>query len=257
MHKDVAFIFPKDSRVLFAEKDTLCRASGYFTDLFQSGFVESGNLLVDTKPWQTALHEQIEQVRRAQDGEKKRDYQLDDSDNEDLPIDANSSDAGQAESTSFFPKDMRIQYVTVKDAPFRTFWALLHWISTAQVEFAPLRSAQVASRAAVERSACSPKSMYMLSHLYRIAELQQLALADFREQLNIDNVLQEMYTETCLTYSELEDAAFHCFQELWPELKKHNMLDAMEQLEALSTADPHRLMRLQRRIVKTVATFSK
>jgi hypothetical protein len=85
--------------------------------------------------------------------------------------------------------------VLVTDTAFTTWQALLDYMYTNEIVFAPLRSQ--ASKSARHHSLseappCSPKSMYRLACKIKHDELQAKALAAIRSSLTEHNVLQEL-----------------------------------------------------------------
>ncbi|KAG2366325.1 hypothetical protein BDR07DRAFT_1480190 [Suillus spraguei] len=85
--------------------------------------------------------------------------------------------------------------VLVTDTAFNTWQALLDYLYTDEIVFAPLRSQ--ASKSARRRSLgkappCSPKSMYRLACKIKDDKLQAKALAAIRSSLTEHNVLQEL-----------------------------------------------------------------
>lgn len=85
--------------------------------------------------------------------------------------------------------------VLVTDTAFNTWQALLDYLYTDEIVFAPLRSQ--ASKSARRRSLgeappCSPKSMYRLACKIKHDKLQAKALAAIRSSLTEHNVLQEL-----------------------------------------------------------------
>ncbi|KAG2159388.1 uncharacterized protein EDB93DRAFT_1115422 [Suillus bovinus] len=83
----------------------------------------------------------------------------------------------------------------VTDTAFNTWRALLDYLYTDEIVFAPLRSQ--ASKSARRRSlgeapSCSPKSMYRLACKIRHDKLQAKALSAIRSSLTEHNVLQEL-----------------------------------------------------------------
>ncbi|KAG1737501.1 uncharacterized protein EDB91DRAFT_1140199 [Suillus paluster] len=83
----------------------------------------------------------------------------------------------------------------VTDTAFNTWEALLYYLYTDEIVFAPLRSQ--ASKIAKHRSLdepppCSPKSMYRLACKIKQEKLQDKALAAIRSRLTENNILQEL-----------------------------------------------------------------
>ncbi|KAG0704138.1 hypothetical protein DFH29DRAFT_802345 [Suillus ampliporus] len=83
----------------------------------------------------------------------------------------------------------------VTDTAFNTWQALLYYLYTDEIVFAPLRSqaSQTAKhRSLAEPPSCSPKSMYRLACKIKQEKLQDKALAAIRSSLTEHNILQEL-----------------------------------------------------------------
>lgn len=84
--------------------------------------------------------------------------------------------------------------VLVMDTAFNTWRALLDYLYTDEIVFAPLRSQSKSARHHSLGGAppCSPKSMYRLACKIKHDKLQAKALAAMRSSLSEHNVLQEL-----------------------------------------------------------------
>lgn len=85
--------------------------------------------------------------------------------------------------------------VLVTDTAFNTWRALLDYLYTDEIVFAPLRSQaskSVKRRSPGEAPPCSPKSMYRLACKIKHDKLQAKALAAIRSSLTEHNILQEL-----------------------------------------------------------------
>ncbi|OAX36905.1 hypothetical protein K503DRAFT_801651 [Rhizopogon vinicolor AM-OR11-026] len=85
--------------------------------------------------------------------------------------------------------------ILVTDTAFKTWQALLYYLYTGEIVFAPLRSQP--NRTATSGSLdtlppCSPKSMYRLACKIKHAELQDKSFVAIRSSLTEHNVIQEL-----------------------------------------------------------------
>lgn len=85
--------------------------------------------------------------------------------------------------------------VLVTDTAFNTWQALLDYLYTGEIVFAPLRSqaSKAVRRSSLDEAPpCSPKSMYRLACKIKHVKLQAKALAAIRSSLTEHNILQEL-----------------------------------------------------------------
>lgn len=125
--------------------------------------------------------------------------------------------------------------------------ALLCWIGTGFIEFAPLRSKhqyELDDRVSdsdgelVEDpqrinsivnsysdeplgapASVSPKSIYRLAHYLEIDKLSKLALANFESQLSCLNVIHELYSDIASHSPEIRDIALDFVVLYWDEVR--------------------------------------
>jgi hypothetical protein len=213
---DVCLTFPRSGDELWTNEITL-RQSPYFNILLPSGFSEGTN---GSSSGQS-------------DGRTLGHDHFDDSDDE---TDAALPKPPQAAlSTSQFPPH---KTVTITEASYATYLAVVCWLQCGYIDFAPLTSsflsptisreqasrlrfesvrpppstdtASSTSDAAASLSSLhpvSPKSIYRLSHLLELPSLSSLALTNFTSQLNTSNVVLEFFTETSACYDEISKVA--------------------------------------------------
>ena len=104
-----------------------------------------------------------------------------------------------------------VKEIVIKSAAYTIYQATLTFIHTGFVHFAPLLTPSLPARKAVPvRSAAlanaveaspslplpaSPKSVYKLAPLLEIYNLAEIALADYKSRLTVENVLFELVTD--------------------------------------------------------------
>lgn len=104
--------------------------------------------------------------------------------------------------------------IALETVAFKTFRSFVIWSFTGKIAFTPLRSQpssvhiqyHVKPPAPYGPSACSPKSMYRLAHMFGINELKKLAYDDLMTKLNPDNILVELSSTLTVRYTELQEA---------------------------------------------------
>ncbi|KAK4700287.1 hypothetical protein P7C70_g5962, partial [Phenoliferia sp. Uapishka_3] len=194
-HNNVRFIFPRDgARELWANAELLAATSPYLKLLFNSGFSESSALKVKTPSKSVVIRAPL---------------QFEDSDDDEAlakPVTSSSSGCSCAGSH---------HEVEIMESSFITYKAVLCWLYTGFIDFAPLSSTfsnnirrakalfTMTQRDLALPTPASPKSIYRLSHLLELPKLQELALQAIKSQLTDDNVLEELFSETSGTFDEV------------------------------------------------------
>jgi hypothetical protein len=212
---NVLLTFPRCGQDLWTNEITL-RQSPYFDILLSSGFSEGTNGSSEGQP----------------DGRTLGDDHFDDSDDETAA--ALPKPVKSCLSPSQFPPH---KTVTITEASYATYLAVVCWLQCGYIDFAPLTSSFVSPSVSREQASqlrlesirppatesdssmynaaaslsslqpVSPKSVYRLSHLLELPSLSSLALANFTSQLTTSNVVLELFTETSACYDEISKAA--------------------------------------------------
>ncbi|KAJ7744157.1 hypothetical protein B0H16DRAFT_1560366 [Mycena metata] len=97
----------------------------------------------------------------------------------------------------------RGRIVVLKDTAYRTWKALLYYLYTRQINFAPLRSENCLGLE-TEDPQCLAKSMYRLADKLGLEELKSSALQYIRSRLSEDNILQEVFSSFTSMYPTLQ-----------------------------------------------------
>lgn len=148
--------------------------------------------------------------------------ELDDSDRElDKPLLAESTsrptNPGDAEDVKPDIKTLRIydpavHEIVVTDFAYTTYRAVLLFLQTGRIDFAPLSSlAQEPEAVPIDdpfSPPVSPKSVYRLAHHLNLTHLASLALASFTAQLTVQNVASELWSELAEMCEEIRLQAF-------------------------------------------------
>lgn len=108
-----------------------------------------------------------------------------------------------------------LRSVTIDDTAFVTYRALLGWLSSGLVEFAPLKNG---SKHAEERLKglvelldndeaipTSPKSLYRLATKLELADLRKACFKEIKKQNSIDIAVHQLFSKDASDYSELRD----------------------------------------------------
>lgn len=192
-------------QALFANDEALAACSEYFSSLlsektpndpavveFQDYHACEGGISLDEYGYESDsdLDEEEETDETVQDNEKSAEVSA-----ERVSRTASVKDSFATKGVQRIISSRR---VLVTDTAFNTWQALLDYMYTDEIVFAPLRS-QVGSklktarrRSLGEALPCSPKSMYRLACKIKHDKLQAKALAAIRSNLTEHNVLQEL-----------------------------------------------------------------
>ena len=212
---NVKFFFPHN-RSLFGNVDSLSKASPYYKTLFDSGFAEGS----PSTPEQGAAKSNRPTVERGFE-------ESDDDDDEDImsestPIPSTASDTPAAATVpsadSLDKADSSFRLVNIDAAVYTTYHAVLCYLQTGHITFAPLHSsfrlqpdsttlrnakiAELHSNPSHPRPA-SPKSVYRLAHFLELPELADLALANINSQLTKENIAFEVFGDVASIYDEV------------------------------------------------------
>jgi hypothetical protein len=200
---------------LWASKSVLIRNCRHFETLFGSDFDESkprtdaqrsqgGTRAIGHNALQ-ALEEEEEVLLADCDS----DFDLDEA----LPEDA----VTKAWPADDFPHHR----IRVQNNAYSTYGAVLMWIQTGYISFAPLHSSfshlplesrSLARITAIESLhelepqlplSVSPKSVYKLAHYLSLPVLESLALQELSRQLTVDNVFTELFDGLASVYEEV------------------------------------------------------
>ncbi|GAA5850752.1 hypothetical protein JCM8547_009079 [Rhodosporidiobolus lusitaniae] len=206
----VRFVFPRSGHQLFANETFLSAASPYFGQLFSSNFQEGAVTMTDDTV--DVLFE---------------DYAFDDSDDEtDQLVKVVSPFSSENE-----PSLQGFKIVKVTDATYSTYFAVLVWLRSGYIDFAPplsydlsehdetvtrehilsVRNEALANRTGKKASPLlpnpvSPKSVFRLAHFLELPTLSALALKTFRRCLTPSSAAIELYSDDATCYPSLRDA---------------------------------------------------
>ncbi|GAA5895917.1 hypothetical protein JCM5296_003146 [Sporobolomyces johnsonii] len=238
---NVCLDFPRTSRQLWANEGNLCKLSAYYDSLLSSDFAE-GSASNQAVPDSSSLPE----------------YTFDDSDAETDELDvckvksqkvekqAPRQEQEQEQDKKKENDGVSFKKITIVDTAYTTYYAVLVWITTGYIRFAPLRSkfrladsgTQQARAAEIDHiltqsdaqlpPPASPKSVYRLAHLLELPELVQLALDNFKSQINTANVAYELYSDVSCYYDPIRDVALTFAVANWKEVREAEGTREME-----------------------------
>ena len=141
---------------------------------------------------------------------------------ESTPIPSTAPDAPAAATVpsadSLTKPDPSFRLVNIDAAAYTTYHAVLCYLQTGHITFAPLRSSfRLQPESTTLRNAkiaelhpdpshprpASPKSVYRLAHFLELPELADLALVNIRSQLTKENIAFEVFGDVASVYEEV------------------------------------------------------
>lgn len=230
---DVCLDFVQVGKQLWANEDFLVAASPYFKDLLNSAFTEGAPTLSDlsSEPAEALSYTFAESDAETDSAELVKERK-----------------ASRSKPLAPFKR------VAITETSYTTFFAVLVWLQTRHVSFAPLvssfrtadktpgdarasRTAAVTSLAASQDphlpAPASPKSIYRLADLLSLPSLRSLALAHLVSQLTPSTAAHELFSDVATAYPDVRDAVLGYVVERWAEVKgSEAMRETEEKAEA-------------------------
>lgn len=128
------------------------------------------------------------------------------------------------------------QQIDVRETAYSTMNAVLLYLATGHIKFAPLGSlleartqdAPGTRRTLLDKHVSehptlplpvSPKSIYRLAHLLQREELQQLALDAFSTSLTTEGAARELFSPVSIAYADFKKVVLDYVVENWQEVQ--------------------------------------
>ncbi len=187
---------------LWAPSALLSSVSAYYKDMFASGMQEAADVSVGSSS--------AAPVKRVVDCLEHAltvaPLSTDDSDTEadDIYRNASQEDNRPAQPPTNQPAPKH-KHIVITHAKYATYIALLSWLQTGRIVFAPLKSSFATSVARIEplrhALACKPhapipvsaKSVYKLAHYLDIPSLATISLDTYLSQIDVRHAAQEVF----------------------------------------------------------------
>ncbi|GAA5963152.1 hypothetical protein JCM8115_001037 [Rhodotorula mucilaginosa] len=132
--------------------------------------------------------------------------------------------------------DLECQQIDVRETAYSTMSAVLLYLMTGHIDFAPLKSlletrsqgAPGARRALLDKHMAkhptlpppvSPKSVYRLAHLLQREELQRLALDALSTSLTTDGAAHELFSPVSIAYADVKNVILDYIVKNWAEVQ--------------------------------------
>ncbi|KAK4334778.1 Proteophosphoglycan ppg4 [Rhodotorula toruloides] len=212
--QNIRLFFPRHEADLWTDSSFLSRSSPYLKTLLSSDFAES-----------------VTNSSRFRDGGRRRrdSKDFDDSDEEadELYFEAHPPSQHERDELQQPYKEIKI----TKTA-FTTYRAVLAYLRTGFIAFAPLSSTFPADADAAKPTRASrieaavssdpslpypvsPKSTFRLAHLLELDELQHFCLANFSKQLTVDCAPYELFSDTSICYDAWRKVVLDFIVDNW------------------------------------------
>lgn len=238
-YSDVTFSLPR-GRTIRAMSGLLSRRASYFEMMFASGFRE-------------ALPQRIAPCASEEDAAEALFGDSDYEDDLDVATAPTTSGSGLESSSAAGAE----RQVAVRDAAYSTYRALLYYLYTDSVVFAPLRSSFAAgspespsSAATVPSTAadpasrrewiamwcqqhperarhagpCSPKSIYRLADKLGLPDLKARAFAHIASSLSPQNIIHEAFGAFSANFADVRMMEVDYLQAHWGEIRSSSAM---------------------------------
>ncbi|BGP12327.1 hypothetical protein JCM10213_003868 [Rhodosporidiobolus nylandii] len=226
---NVRLFFPrahKDGAELWIKGDILSRSSPYLKDLLSSDFAEAQ----PRRSKRARTSGAVEAVRvLAQDG---KDFEDSDDETDEFLFSKKPPSLFQSSEAD----DVSFRQITITQAAFSTYHAVLVYLQTGFVHFAPLSSSFplanpafstrrdfLASKYDEDPSLpvpVSPTSAYRLAHLLQLEDLQKRALDAVRSSLTVKGAATELFSDTSVAYEEPRKVTLEFVKDNWAKVRE-------------------------------------
>lgn len=206
-------VFPREKKELWTSSALLKTRSSYFRSILDSDFAEGSTKTVPSNTGDAA-------------GERSA---FDDSDDEgEVQIEPKVRKQASC--------DAPFHEVVIVDASYHSYRAILVWMASGHISFAPLTSSTIArgytipqiqamrreqptsNKSSIPRPV-SAKSVYRLAHFLSLPDLAEHALREYRAQLTSACVTYELCSDVVAAYDQLGDAVASFAASQWDAVK--------------------------------------
>ncbi|GAA5934620.1 hypothetical protein JCM10213_002034 [Rhodosporidiobolus nylandii] len=227
---NVRIFFPrahKDGAELWVKGEILSRSSPYLKDLLASDFAEAQPRR-SKRARTSGASEAVPVPVPAQD---EKDFDDSDDETDEFLFTKKPPSASFSEAD-----DISFRQITITQSAYSTYHAVLVYLQTGFVHFAPLSSSfplsnpahptrrdYLASKHDEDPSLplpVSPTSAYRLAHLLQLEDLQKRCLDALRSSLTVGAAAAELFSGTALAYDELRKVILEFVKEKWEKVKE-------------------------------------
>ncbi|KAF7789951.1 hypothetical protein EIP86_000899 [Pleurotus ostreatoroseus] len=148
--------------------------------------------------------EELEQSGRDEHAHEGPHSENEEAESEETAEEKSTGNRSITTSSSEFADPRCRHNIVVPNVAANTWRALVYYIYTGKISFAPLRSKGISSRKNFIRNyhkirtglptPVSPKSVYRLAHMYELEDLKKLAERDIKAKISAQNVVAEAFS---------------------------------------------------------------
>ena len=249
---DVRLLFKRADDVeleLWTTADFLGKASAYYKALFASGGTETVTRSRSKRARGPSVVSEQKPFAPGKSPDPKVDWEDSDDETDNVLVERNWMNCTTRKQDT---ADFDYQQTEVRETAYSTMCAVLLYLQTGHINFAPLRSSHALppDEVVLERKAAlvdaleehptlpppvSPKSVYRLAHLLEREELQTLALDSFASNLTISGAAVELFSPISLAYDKLRKVVVAFVVKNWKEVKA---TEAWQTARAKVTSEP-------------------
>ncbi|BGP17868.1 hypothetical protein JCM10213v2_005910 [Rhodosporidiobolus nylandii] len=233
-HAALALLFPSHPPLrMWTTTHLLHASSPYFENLFSSEFSEAAKRTLVEYEELSASERSAKRVKTAEPVEDDSDNETDD-----------FYQSSLASPSSSPPPDLRYHQISICDASYTTYRAVLCWLQTGYYPFATLSSAlppssddslppkqtylaEWAKKHPHLPLPSSPTSTYALSHFLDLPDLSSLALENLRSQLTPANIAIELFSDFANKYEEPRRVLVDFALKRWDEVVQSEAFKAV------------------------------
>ncbi|KII83702.1 hypothetical protein PLICRDRAFT_180053 [Plicaturopsis crispa FD-325 SS-3] len=120
--------------------------------------------------------------------------------------------------------------IPVKDVAYKTWKAMIYYMYTSNLSFAPLSSrppSEDPEEDGIPSVKASPKSMYRLAKRLGLDDLCTAAKEDIEEQLSVDIIVAEVFSTFTAQFPEIREMELAFLFQHWEQLKASDALRGM------------------------------
>ena len=215
---------------LYGNVDSLSKSSPHYKRLFESGFAESAPSMPGPDP--------------AKPNRRKVERDFEDSDDETDAHTVARRTTNDSDGATAIP-ELPFRHVHIDHSAFTTYRAVLCYLQTGHIVFAPLHSSfrlkpdsDTLRTAEIKKLttdpahplAASPKSVYRLAHFLELTPLAELALANLKSQLTKENIAFEVFGDVAAVYEEVNKVTMELALKEWDYVVTSAAMKAVEKI---------------------------
>ncbi|GAA5963206.1 hypothetical protein JCM8115_001058 [Rhodotorula mucilaginosa] len=233
---DVRLLFKQiDNRELelWTTADFLGKASEYYKALFASGSAETVTRSRSKRARGPSVTSEQKPLAQAANSDPSVDWQDSDDETDAFLVEHDWMSCTTSKQDT---AELEYQQIEVRETAYSTMCAVLLYLQSGHIKFAPTRSSHALSpdELVTKRKAAlvealeehptlpppvSPKSVYRLAHLLDREELQKMALDSLTSSLTFSGAARELFSPVSLAHNKLRQVVLEFVVKNWKEVK--------------------------------------